>query len=680
MPAPPPTPAPSLWQRGLSLGFLVTGIAALVCDVVLAFRFVPDNPDTIAYRIPRAYFYLSNGSLLHFALNADPRLYFYPFNGALLEAFLIHHRLGFAGFTLISCLSWVVVALGIYRLCRNLGVAELGARGTAWLVAFAPNVLIQATSGNDEIVAAAPMVVGLLFLQRWVQSRQTSHLLLAAIAVGVSCGTKLHFLFLWPLGALIAGLWAVLCFRHPATVGKMTRPLLLPLAAAGAIVALLGMPFMAYNVASSGQVFDKAYGNSVLNRPFRLSVGLQNITLFGAQLLINPIPDLDPDPLAYERREVYDAMNAYGNRYFGWVNQSADSMAPGYHFAGIWPSNAYYHSEDSSLLGFLPALFLAAPFFLFSTPRPARAWLGGLLAAFWVYFFYYSLSVKYTEAVAPYFAYAAMLGGAGLAVLWLPCRRTVFNVLRWALLAAVIMTHLLLGVNTFCYNAMRNIPESFWLQSRVRSIPDPDPRVKREIRSARKICLLFSHEEVMYYWLIRLNPVPIYSTGRTPATDPTALNVSCFQANPAFGRVPLQVFENGKAGLTYLGLFNSSWGREYAFATGTGVERRYPSDTGYIVLHATTTTDAGTLHVSVGPKVSGMPPGAKLQYRYTLVAGNQVLSRRDWSTKVGAELTAPVPTAGDPMLVVEATAGTGKVARADLPLKPGDALLTSRSN
>ena len=61
---------------------------AALATVIISIHFVPNNWDTISYRLSRAFFYLARGNLLHAGNKADPRLSFYPFNGVLLYLFL----------------------------------------------------------------------------------------------------------------------------------------------------------------------------------------------------------------------------------------------------------------------------------------------------------------------------------------------------------------------------------------------------------------------------------------------------------------------------------------------------------------------------------------------------------------------------------------------------------------
>jgi hypothetical protein len=138
--------------------FLVaTAALVIIGNLVLAYALLPANPDSIVYRFPRAYWYLAQGSLKHITNSGDPRVLYYPFNGTLAYVPLVHFQLGPRWFSLLSLLSWMICGLTTYAFARDLGGPRIAAAATAWIVCLTPNVLVQALSTNDEIIAATAM-------------------------------------------------------------------------------------------------------------------------------------------------------------------------------------------------------------------------------------------------------------------------------------------------------------------------------------------------------------------------------------------------------------------------------------------------------------------------------------------------------------------------------------------
>ncbi len=668
-------------RRALMAFFLVTAILALACNLIIAFSVNPNNPDTLAYRWPRVFFYLSQGSLSHFADSIDSRLLYYPQNGVLLYAFMVYHGLSPWAFTLVSCLSWVVIGAAAYRACMGFGIPRLGSVGTAWITCFTPNVLAQATSTNDEIVAAAPLLVAVMLGCIWLQTRRISHLMLAAVAAGLSLGTKLHFYFYWPLFVVIGlGFGVAWLLRRDAFRGAV-KPLLLPMLVACSIMAVLSLPFAVYNYSLKGEIMPKALADAFSNKPFNLDVGLQNVALYGSQMLVSPVLDLNPAILIDERRACYSRLNSVLNdRFFGWVNQGPQYMAWSYRFRGVWSPISYYLSEETVFLGFAPLLFLLG---LFCLPRAAagsRILLGGLLVSFWAHIITYSMSTKYIETTGIYFAYSLIVASPGLAVLWFPAGSRLMAWIKTGLITMVVVTHAIFAVNIFRNNVMRNVTPAFRLQQKQEGAGKVGKLIRTELRAAEKIRIVYTHWELAFYNLLRVARHSSFTTGSAPAADDgKTLNIYSFEAAPVWGRIPVKIYDTPGKGLTYLGLYYSCYGPEYAFGSGAGVELRHPEDTGYIVLQVVVEKTPTSFKVAVSPAVQGVTEGEEILFRYTLTSAAGTLSQTDWTAGAKAELSASVPMAEDLMLDVEVElSGHGKISRVRFPLAGSKPLLEDK--
>jgi hypothetical protein len=94
-------------------------------------------------------------------------------------------------------------------------------------------------------------------------------------------------------------------------------------------------------------------------------------------------------------------------------------------------------------------------------------------------------------------------------------------------------------------------------------------------------------------------------------------------------------------GLTLLGTYRSSYGDEWAFASGAKIHGalRYPSR--FIVLQLTEDMSGG---FEVSPVVYGLEAGDDLQFRYTLKTGDQTKFMSDWSSDPARQLPKPENT------------------------------------
>ncbi len=668
-------------RRTLMGFFLLTAVLALACNVAIAFSVLPNNPDTLAYRWPRVFFYLSQGSLSHFADSIDSRLLYYPLNGVLLYAFMVYHGLSPWAFTLVSCLSWVVIGAAAYRACLGFGISRLGSVATAWIVCLTPNVLAQATSTNDEIVAAAPLLVAVMLGCIWLRTLRTSHLLLAAVAAGLSLGTKLHLYFYWPLFVVIGLGFGVAVVLGRGDLRAKVKSQLLPMAAACTVIAALSLPFTVYNYSRKGEIMPKALADAFSNKPFNMDVALQNVTLYGSQMLVSPVLDLNTARSTDKRRAKYASVNdSLNKRYFGWVNQGPAFMAWSYRFQGIWSPISYYLSEETVFLGFTPLLFVLG---LFCLPRAAtgyRLLLGGLLASFWVHTITYSMSTKYIETTGIYFAYSLIVASPGLAVLWFQAGSRWMSWLKTGLITAVVATHVIFAMNIYQKNVMRNVTPTFRQNQKQTGAGKVGKLIRTELRAAEKIRVVYTHWELAFYNLFRVARRGSFTTENVPAADDgKTLNLFSFEAAPVWGRIPIKLYDTPGKGLTYLGHYQSCYGTEYAFASGAGVELRYPEDSGYIVLHAAVEKTPTSFKVAVSPAIQGAPEGENLLFRYTLASTSDTLDQTDWTSGAKAELSASVPMAEDIMLDVEVDlAGHGKITRVRFPLAGSKPLLEDK--
>ena len=314
---------PSARERRTRLAWFlaVTGTLVLVGDLVLAYGLLPANPDSIVYRFPRAYWYFGQGSLMHISNNAEPRPLYYPFNGTLAYLPLIHFQLGPRSFFAQSLLSWLVVGLATYSFARDLGGPRVIAAATAWLICLTPNVQIQALSTNDEIIAAAPLLVGLYFLHRWYHGRQLFDALIGVVGVSISVGAKLHAMFYWPL---LIGVAVMLVVHYRAVLREARNWLSIRGMSALAVIVLLGavfsLSFIAYNYASAGRPTAWEFNDLLLNKPFNWHAALQTIVLYVSQIIVTPIADLhlvvDPTPRALH----YETFNRIFAPLYSWVD------------------------------------------------------------------------------------------------------------------------------------------------------------------------------------------------------------------------------------------------------------------------------------------------------------------------------------------------------------------------
>jgi hypothetical protein len=677
-----PFPLNDTWRKRLTWYLAATVLLVLLADLVLAYGLLPANPDSIAYRFPRAYWYLSHGTLTHYATSADPRAIFYPVNGTLAYLPLIHFGLGPRSFSLPSLGCWMLIGLTTFLFARDLGGPRPAAFATAWLVCLTPNILVQSLSTNDEIIAAAPLLAGLYFLHRCVASRQVLDGVLAGIGIAISVGTKLHFTFYWPLlGALVIHLG----IHRRGDLRSMVlsarrRPALT--CAVAFMCAVLGGSFLAWNYASAGRIMDWEFAASLLNKPFRLSTALQNIALYSAQTMLTPFADLHVVTRIEDRAQHYAHFNNVLSPLFAWVRHGPEYVSSTYRFDGIVPAASAAFNENSLFLGFTWIVAIIAAVVL-AMPKPGRrGWSRFQLASLAVWLVTFACSTRYIEGVTVYLGYATIVAGPALVHAWSPIGPKKLNLLRNALLFFVIVTHSFFAADMLLTSSPRN----FIVLARAAQIPLArgfafDSAIQEEISRARCGAVHRWTEWEQPFWIFMayhpeirhfLSPGPANACPSGPASDDAKtsgdlLEIYEFPQAPIHGFAPVQVPRKATAGLTLIGNVRFTYGPEWVFAKGNGVELRHPGQDDFIVLGFRHVPDAPN-EIEIGHIAYGIAPADDLEFRYEALPPAQISTSPSWQRTPRARL-AVAEMANAIVSIQVRVAGGDAIAAVELPVR-----------
>lgn len=177
---------------------VVTALA-LAYDVALIVGTPPTSHDALTYHLFRAAYWSQEGGVGYVAHAYDDRINAHPPNAEIALTFLfeVGHNERLMGF--VQLLAAVVLALGVFVLARKLGLARREAALGALLFLTLPIVLLQASTAQNDLVAASFLLAATVFL--FGDSR--SELGLAALATALAIGTKVPAAYGLPvLGAV----------------------------------------------------------------------------------------------------------------------------------------------------------------------------------------------------------------------------------------------------------------------------------------------------------------------------------------------------------------------------------------------------------------------------------------------------------------------------------------------
>lgn len=399
----------------------------------------------------------------------------------------------------VTGLAWIFAGLGIYSAARGLGASHTGSVVAAWLGLMSPNVLAQAASTNDEVLAATPILIGLSFGMAWLSTSRRRYAVLAGIGIGLGCGTKLHWTFYWVfvLAALI--LLAIRFLRKPHAWPEL-RCRIPDVLLAGCVALPMIGAFAVCNYISSGQVMDPRLAEVNLNYPFRLDIAREKIRINTAQLFLNPIPDLVPPVHPEQRQAAYSAFNRFFVKCcFSDLVETIKPSKSGYRFAGIAKPDGFAYTEYTVWLGFLPHLLVLACLAAVFTRRLPFASLA-VLAAFFFWHATDSVQGLYIDDAAAYYSFPAVLSVAGLAPAWDLARASRRPIGRMLLAGffVVFATHAVLGANLLALGRLRNVSFVWHKPSPPADLHALEPVVIEAIESARQIYIPYAHWEILY--------------------------------------------------------------------------------------------------------------------------------------------------------------------------------------
>jgi len=183
--------------------FLVVWFTLLLVVALVA---APNNWDSLTYRLPRVMAWADNGSIEFFQTQVMRQNTRPP----LSEWSFLHLFLTTGSDRLFNCVQWcafVLCTLSAVELARLLGADRKGRRFSALLVATTPLAILQATSTQNDLLAAFLAMAFVLFGWRLVITVDSRERWMDAVFCGLSAGlgilTKPTLLPLIGIGGLI---------------------------------------------------------------------------------------------------------------------------------------------------------------------------------------------------------------------------------------------------------------------------------------------------------------------------------------------------------------------------------------------------------------------------------------------------------------------------------------------
>lgn len=203
-------------KRGGQLDLFVFILGALIFLLVnawLILKVPPNTSDSLSTHLARVIHWIQNGSFKPWDAKI-PWQVIYPFNTQLqyLKFILLTSSDRLVGF--VQYMAALISFLAVYRLGLFLSNSRIRSLFAALLWLTFPEIILQSTSTQNDLVLASFFTCCVLFLFIGIKHRSWTYLLLSALFFGLALGTKQTVLFLLP-GFALAMVFIFLKFKKP---------------------------------------------------------------------------------------------------------------------------------------------------------------------------------------------------------------------------------------------------------------------------------------------------------------------------------------------------------------------------------------------------------------------------------------------------------------------------------
>jgi hypothetical protein len=639
-------------------------LIVLVLTAIICTFYVANNFDSVAYRFPRAFFFIGQGTLHQ--VPGDPRIQFYPFDISLIYVWFAIHGLAGVWFNLFSFVSWLVGGVATWRFSRDLGAGRTSALLVAALFITTPAVLVSASSTNDDLITGIPLLIGVMFLVRWWKSASWYDVILAAMGIGLSAGSKLHIAMMAP----IAILFILSVTYRLISIGQFRiflRARIAQIFAASAIAGILALPVFWFNYTEAHALIFDVPGFQ--NSPFSIIAASVHSLISAAGMFLGPVPDLYLAHSQDARKIFGDSFNNWINsHFFSWVTPNLHySHEPYFYFDGVVSNAAYLGVNEVSVwLGFVPWLLALA---LILSVRQKSGQLRD--AALWLTLAFFSwhltrcFQLKYVRGEGIYYAFSIGLVIPALAWLWefgTTKGRLAGFLLRGACIA-VLVTNLVSAANYFMFNYQRSL-----LNLRAHHFkPDSNyisPSLSQFLKTSKRTLIVYSQWELPFFTFMSESPSSFYETATTlNAAQKPDVDLAFVLARNGI-EIPFSFEHDDRHRLELLGTALTLYGRQRVFGAGSilqqheievlGQPKYNPDEHTYAILQLNQQRSKdGKLNSIQFSNAYGIDADESLMISATLVtknAANSFLSAKTWPLK---ELIHVPSTPMDGLLLIQ---------------------------
>src|SRR5258708_1909803 len=230
---------------------------------------LPKTWDAVTYHVARVDHWVQDHSVA-FCPNYDWRQ---NEPGLLVEYIILNFRVLCGTYALANLTQWLAMigsAVSIFSITKTLGASNPGARLAVVFAATIPMGVLQASSTQNDYCVGFWLLAFVAQFTRWLDTRSTSDLIFASIALGFAVLTKGTALAFAPA----FGLWLLADFLVAFRAPLRSKAIILALC--GFAVLLPNLPHAARNIIAYGAPVGT---NSavVVNQPMTIPAAATNV-------------------------------------------------------------------------------------------------------------------------------------------------------------------------------------------------------------------------------------------------------------------------------------------------------------------------------------------------------------------------------------------------------------------
>jgi hypothetical protein len=540
--------------------------------LVLALSSYPAVEDSLTIKLPKIVFSIQGNSYLPSDQADDPRMYMSPVYPALVQLFLIANGQTTHALLVLGLVHWVVCAAAVYQMCRNVGASAFAGWTVTALALLTPMLIVQGSSEGDDIIAATPFLLALMFFTSWLNNRRYFHAALAGAGLGLSTLMKFLPLFYAPAVPLILVL-ALVSFKGSATLAWI-RGSLVSGGIFCAALCFVALPHLVGNWAAFGNpLYVSKSVAATSNSPFDIGCGLRGVVGYTSQLGLADAATLakrmfkrvfmhyDHTPMRNENAVA--AVKNLGDVLTGLIPFHPVSGCTAW--GNVFSLGSDFISDNTVWYGvFGPLLLICTIVVLLSRkePFPSRALALSLLA--WIVTF--AMTQRYLADIGRYWS---MMMLAGTPVTAIAVDRFLWRVravsIRGLALLAVSFATLIFGLQVLVFNAHRSFGEIGAAADRYSSGFPAEFRAMMKAARSVNIQVAYGIDTYDYYMLLgEQTKLASKIAVLSDTINVVIVRPFGFMENPySDPRIPVRLKEPFRGGFQYVGKVRPQPGSEY---------------------------------------------------------------------------------------------------------------------